>query len=476
MTATCFQRALILRSRVIRMLMWVLIPIVTLSLLLPTSSNLAQNLPGSKEEVAKYVRLKAKTIVLENVRVIDGTGTPPKEQQTIVITDGRITSISSTTPAAIPRDAARMNLKERTVVPGLVMLHEHMFYFSGRRVWHSQAVSYPLLYLAAGVTTLRTAGTDVPYTDLNLKLGIDEGRIPGPKMFVTGPFFNGYEGHFIGDNIVRTEKDARRGVAYWAQEGVTSFKVYANISLAALKGVIEEAHARGLKVTGHLESVSCREAADAHIDNIEHSFRSCAKELGMSDGSSDKVFPPDEQKARALIQHLVKAHVVLTSTPSARERRISQEELDMLHPTARERYLKSMESVPDSLALSEKYIRKLERDFVAAGGTLVLGADPQDFGMIAGYADHRAIELLVEAGWRPLQAIRIATLAGAEFLRVAKDVGSIAPGKVADLLIVNGDPAANIKDIEKVETVFKDGVPYDSKLLREAARGLVGWH
>jgi imidazolonepropionase-like amidohydrolase len=434
----------------------------------------AQNLPGSKKEVAQFVRYDSKSIVLEHVRIIDGTEADPKENQTIVISNARITAISNVAPA-IPADATRLNLEGRTVMPGLVMLHEHMFYFSGFRVWHSQAVSYPRLYLAAGVTTLRTAGTDVPYTDLNLKLAIDEGRIAGPKMFVTGPFFNGYEGHFLGDNIVRTEADARRGVAYWASEGATSFKVYANISLDALKGVIEEAHARGLKVTGHLQSVSCRDAAALGIDNIEHSFGSCAQEIGLLDPKTGKVSPPDDAKARDLIRFLVEKKVVLTSTPWSADP-ISKEELDMLHPTAREQYLNRIKSVPPFLAAVQTYIRKLERDFVAAGGRLVVGSDPQDFGKIAGYADHRALELLAEADWKPLEVIRMATLGGAEFLGVAGDRGSIAVGKFADLIVIKGNPVADMKEIEKIELVFKDGVAYDPHLLRDSVKGLVGWH
>ena len=384
----------------------------------------AQNTPGSKEEVAQFVVQKARVIALEHVRVIDGIGRVPIEDQTILMINGKIAAIGTSAKITLPKTTVRLNLKGRTVLPGLVMLHEHMFYFSGFRVWHSQAVSYPRLYLAAGVTTLRTAGTDVPYTDLNLKLGIDEGRIAGPKMFVTGPFFNGYDGHFLGDEIVRNAADGRRSVAFWAEEGVTSFKVYSSISLDALKGVIQEAHSRGLKVTGHLESVSCRAAADLGIDNIEHSFGSCLKEIGVTttaDGFS--VSTDGRQKAHSLILHLIKAGVVLTSTPSAIERPISAEELDLLHPTARENYLTAMKFVPASAPLLQKYIRKLERDFVAAGGRMVVGSDPQDRGMIAGYADHHALELLVEAGWTPMEVIRMATFEGAKFLGVGRTTG-----------------------------------------------------
>lgn len=107
---------------------------------------------------------------------------------------------------------------------------------------------------------------------------------------------------------------------------------------------------------------------------------------------------------------------------------------------------------------------------------MVIGADPQDGGKIAGYADQRALELLVEAGWKPLEVIRMATLGGAQFLGVGGEVGSITEGKAADLLLVKGNPATDIRDIEKVELVFKDGVAYDPRLLRDSAKGLVGWH
>ncbi len=260
--------------------------------------------PGSAEEVRSFQLPSAPVTALIDVNVIDGTGAPARPHQTVVIRDGRIAAVGPMDSTPIPAGAEKRQLSGHSVLPGLVMLHEHMMYFSGFRIWHSQAVSFPRLYLAAGVTTLRTAGGDEPMTDLNLKLAIDEGRIAGPRMFVTGPFFNGYSDHFLGDDIVRTKADGEREVRYWAARGATSFKIYSDLTPDAAAGVIETAHALGLKVTGHLGRINCRQAAELGIDNIEHSFSACLEELGARPDDPTPT-PPDPQKAKALIALLV---------------------------------------------------------------------------------------------------------------------------------------------------------------------------
>ncbi len=352
-----------------------------------------------------------------------------------------------------------------------------MMYFSGFRIWHSQAVSFPRLYLAAGVTTVRTVGSDVPQTDLNLKLAIDEGRIAGPRMFVTGPFFNGYSDHFLGDDIVRTEAEGRREVQYWAAHGATSFKIYADLTPDSAKGVIEAAHALHLRVTGHLGRIGCREAAELGIDNIEHSFGMCLAELGGGsevDGKPPNA--PDPEKAKTLIQLFVKRGVVLTSTPAfALRPPLSAEERSFFNPTALANYDAWLARPHPELGVPQDYIRALEHQFLAAGGRMVIGSDAQDGGLIAGFADDRALEALVAAGHRPVDVLRMSTLEGARFLGIDRDVGSIEPGKQADLFVVAGDPSRNIADIEVVELVFKDGVAYDPKKLRDSVRGIVGW-
>ena len=432
--------------------------------------------PGSAAEVRQFAVSGPPVVALVDVNVVDGTGRPARAHQTIVIRDGRIATVGPVAVVSIPAGADQRRLSGRTVLPGLVMLHEHMMYFSGFRVWHEQAVSFPRLYLAAGVTTARTAGSDAPQTDLNLKLGIDEGRIAGPRMFVTGPFFNGYEDHFLGDDIVRTQAEGRREVRYWASRGATSFKIYAALSPAAARGVIAEAHKLHLPVTGHLGRIGCREAADLGIDNIEHSFQACLAELGAGEADGRPAHPPDPAKAKALIRLLVRKGVVLTSTPAPLDRPLSPEERSLLHPTALANYDEWAARPHPELGAPRDHVRALERQFVAAGGRMVIGSDAQDAGQIAGYADHHALEALVSAGHSPLDVIRMATLGGARFLGIDRDVGSIEAGKRADLMVVVGDPSRQIADIEAVEQVFKDGRAYDPAKLRASVQGMVGWY
>jgi imidazolonepropionase-like amidohydrolase len=429
-----------------------------------------------RTERAKYVIVDEPVVVLKNVRVIDGDSAQSRGGQHVVLRDGKIIAVG--TSVELPSNARVLDLQGRTVLPGLVMLHEHMMYFSGRAVWHSQPVSYPKLYLAAGVTTLRTAGAEHPEVDRNLKRRIDADLAPGPKMHLTGPYFNGVSGDFLGDTVVRNPEEARAAALYWADRGFTSFKLYDAIEAPAAQAIIEEAHRRGVKVTGHFGKMGCAEAADLGVDFIEHGFASCYKDLGTTPDARGFRANLEDARVRALIRRLLERAVVLVSTPIDVERGLSAEELEMLHPHARETYQRLMRErppwLPDSQGLRE--LRKLERAFVAQGGRLAVGADAMDFGQIAGYANHRALSLLAEEGWTPAEVIRLATSNGADLLGVGDSVGRIKTGYAADLLVVNGDPMTDIDELSKIEIVFKDGVGFDPSKLREAARGLVGWH
>ena len=443
------------------------------ALALACGSALAQDPPAWR---AEFLQVDAPKVLLRNVLLIDGSGSPAVARQSILVENGVISAIGPNLSA--PEGATVLDLDGRSVMPGLVMLHEHMMYFSGRAVWHSQPVSYPKLYLAAGVTTLRTAGTEHPEVDRNLKRRIDEGLAPGPSMHLTGPYLNGSAGDFLGDTVLSTADEGRAAAAYWAGRGFTSLKLYDAVDATLAAAIIDEAHRHGVQVTGHLRELGCAEAATLGIDSIEHAFMSCAKDLGLAPNYAGFVARPEDPRVRDLIRTLVDAGVVLVTTPMAPGRPVGDEALAMLAPQAREAYL-AMAGVqapwmPDAAGMRE--LRKLERAFVEAGGRLGVGADAMDQGMVAGFQNHLALELLVEDGWTPLEVIRMATSNGAELLGIADRVGRIAPGYAADLIVLRRDPSTDITALQDIELVFKDGAGYDPGKLREAARGKVGWH
>lgn len=432
--------------------------------------------PTAKDEAIPSLR-DASIVALTHIRVIDGTGAPVREDQTLVLGGGKILALGSSNQIKVPENARSLDLAGRTVLPGLVMLHEHLFLNepggSGSGApSHPQHFSFPRMYLAYGVTTIRTAGTDFPYMDLNSKRRIDAGSIPGPEIHLTSPYFSGEGDPFLGAMIVRSPDEARMAVRYWAAEGFTSFKAYQWVQKDVLAALIDEAHHLKLSVTAHLRSVSCREAAEMGIDNIEHGcFRS-------TDNLESDLNGPQTQ---ALLRTLVERNVALTATPTNGRKPISEVARELLDSSARERLASHLAANPPASSpsagqnLRDTPYAHLVTAFVKAGGRLVLGSDAGSGSSIPGLADHEAIENLVKFGFAPLEAIRIATLNDATFLGIQNRTGSIQAGKEADLLIVRGNPAEQIEDIENVETVFTNGVPYDPKTLLAKLKGQLGW-
>lgn len=459
------------------------------------------------DEVRKYVSVDAPTIAITHVRVIDGTSEAPREDQAIIIANGKIQRIGATASVPVPSGAKLLDKTGYTVIPGLVGMHEHLYYTAsvlrsekGGLVppgYFINEIPYtaPRLYLAAGVTTARTAGSVEPFTDLNLKAAIDKGRMPGPKLFLTAPYLEASPGgEFIPQLYeLETAVDAQRFVAFWADLGFTSFKGYMNLTRAQLKAAVDEAHRRGLKLTAHLCSIGYREAAEIGVDNLEHGFLvdtefTPNKKPDECPGGpeSDEAFlklDPKSPEIQGLFRTLIDKKVAVTSTLPVFESGIGlrpplqQRVLDAMSAESRTSYLRIKAGRPPG-GTEEAYLKKgmeLEFAFVKAGGTLLAGADPTgNGGVLPGFGDQRELELLVEAGFTPVEAIKIATLNGAQFLGVGDQVGSIAEGKQADLVLINGNPAKDINDVEKVETVFKDGIGYDSQKLIDSVRGQVG--
>ena len=453
-------------------------------------------------ERQQFIRTEAAVIALTRVRVIDGTGAAAVEDQTIIISGGKIQSFGPTRTTAVPANAETLELNGYTVLPGIVGMHNHMFFPMGGSppMYSNMGSSFPRLYLANGVTTIRTTGSVAPYTDLEIKRLIDAGRMLGPKMHVTAPYLEGKGAFTPVMHQLTDPADARRMVNYWADQGATSFKAYMNITRDQLRAVVDEAHKRGLKVTGHLCSIGFKEAAEIGIDNLEHGLFAdsefvankqpdqCPQGVSASLRQLDLKSAPVQETIRTLVAK----NVAITSTLpvfeaggaplaqsgiGASSALLNPRVLNVMSTDARVRYLQArarVSSQGDFVSLLRKAM-EFERAFVQAGGLLIAGLDPTgNGGIVAGFGDLRQIELLVEAGFTPVEAVEIATLNGAKFLGEDPRIGSIAAGKQADLMIVKGNPAANINDIENVHIVFKDGVGYDSEKLIQSVQGLVG--
>ncbi len=457
-------------------------------------------------DTTEFVSVNAPVFVLNHVRVIDGTGAAATEDQAVVIANGKIQSIGPAASAQIPQGAQTMDRTGYSVIPGLVGMHDHLYYTDSIAVQRIGGhigepglfiaeIPYtaPRLYLAAGVTTLRTTGSLEPYTDLKVKSRIDAGLMPGPSIDATAPYLEGAPTIFAQMHELTGPDDAKRMVDYWAAEGMTSYKAYMNITREELGVAIQAAHAHQMKLTGHLCSVTWPEAIALGIDDFEHGPVFADTEFAP-DKKSD-VCPPsggamawipldvNGPQVQGLIQNLVSHHVAVTSTLPVFEcgvpgrPKLQRRTLEAMSAESAQSYLTARAGIALDSPMTSLMRKEMDFEvaFVKAGGLLLGGPDPTgNGGVLPGFGDQREIELLVEAGLTPLQAIQVLTENGAKYLGRQDQIGTLAAGKQADLVLIKGDPSKTIDDIENVETVFKAGVGYDSKKLIESVRGQVG--
>ncbi len=464
------------------------------SLCLSTIAS-AQSAATLTLQVRNFVAVGDSVVALTNVAIIDGTGSAPRTGQTIVIRGNRITDVGPAASVRVPAGARVMQLRGSTVIFFFFVMEYNVFYTAAGGRAMQMSFTGPRLYLASGVTTIRTTGGRSPYAEINTKEAIDAGRVPGPRVHLTAPYITGGTGGSAGSMAEITSPEAaRRFVAYWAQEGAEWIKAYTDIRSAELKAAIDEAHKRGLKVTGHLCSVSFREAVDLGIDNLEHGLFT---NTDFDPQKKPDVCPPNSMvrvgvasmtsdTAKSVIQKMVAKGVGMTSTTAVYEtffanRPVKDERtLEAMTPEVRTAYLNLRANIDtaSSPVLTAAMLRNsmaFERAFVAAGGRLAAGVDPTGFGgALAGFGDQRNYELLVEAGFTPAQTIQIMTANGAKILGVYDKLGSIERGKLADLVVLDGDLVSDPSVIRKVTTVFKDGVGYDSAKLIAAVKGRVG--
>jgi len=439
----------------------------------------------------ELVAVSGDVIALTNAKVIDGTGAPARTGQTIVIRGDRIAEVGPTGTVRVPRGAQVVDLSGQTVIPGLVGLHDHSYYTGGNGRAAQLSFSGSRLYLASGVTTIRTTGAREPYTELNLKREIEAGNVVGPTMFTTGPYLTGEQG---SQTMTRLEgpEQARRVARYWSEEGVDWFKAYTWITRAELGAAIEEAHRHGVKVTAHLCSVGYREAVALGIDNLEHGLFAnseydpnkrpdeCPPGFRAEYADLDVHSPEVQATFRDMIDHgvamtstLVVYEISVSGRPPIDERVyevLAPEIAEEVRAIAVARRAGQGAIDPAVFAKAMEY----ERAFVDAGGLLAAGVDPTGYGAAPpGLGDQRNFELLLEAGFSTEEVVRIMSANGAKVLGIDGDVGTVEAGKIADLVVVGAD-IERVGSLRDTRIVFRHGVGWDSAKLMDSVRGLVG--
>lgn len=446
------------------------------------------------EQVTGYVTVQDVVVAIKNVTIIDGTGGAVKYNQDILIDNAKIAAIGNTGTINLPENTKIIDATGKTVIPGLIMLHEHLFYTKpidrSYKATH-MTNTFPQMYLAGGVTTMRTAGSIEANSDLNVKNLIDKGQLVGPSMDVSTPhverlgFVPQLQSLYGNENI-------ENWLHYWFDKGITSVKVYNHITKKDLKEIIKVSHAKNIKVTGHLCSITYREAAEMGIDNLEHSF------MSSTDFVSDKQenecvygepsladLDDNDPRLLSLMKFLIEKSVTLTYTPTVFEPFTDREVIPgggglALAPHLLEQmqtiYDQSINTQRDAASLmSFKKEMKRVLKFHSMGGKVTVGTDPTGSGKtIAGYSNKRVIELLVETGFNIEEAIKLSTLNGAIYLRIENETGTIEAGKEADMVLLRGDLSKDVTNIRKVELVFKDGLGFDSKKIFDSVNGKVG--
>lgn len=446
-------------------------------------------------EVKAFISVNEPAVAITDVILIDGTGKAAKRHQTVIFSNGKITQVGEVNKIKVPAGTKTISGTGKTLIPGLVMLHEHLYYTIPAGNYFNIAempYSFPRLYLAGGATTIRTAGSIEPQTDLAIKRMIGEGKIIGSNMDVTAPYIEEQGYDIPALNVIKGPADAAATTNFWADRGCTSFKMYVHATRADMAAVVREAHKRNLKVTGHIGAVTYREAAEIGIDNLEHGFMASSDFDSLK--TDDQVNDSEERKSllkldvnspkmKSLMQYMISKKVALTSTLTVFEPSTGHEMVPgggeaALAPEVKEMVNKRWQSAQNhdqsGITLFKKE-QAWEKQYYNLGGLLVAGTDPTGAGrVVSGYSNHREIELLVEGGFTPEQAIKICTLNGALYLNRQQEIGTIEPGKKADLVLIDGDLTADIKNIRKTEIVFKNGIGFNSQQIFDSVKGHVG--
>jgi imidazolonepropionase-like amidohydrolase len=404
--------------------------------------------------VLAWPAAQERPLVLDNVRIIDGTGAPPIERGRIVIEGGRIARIGAAEAVAAPASAETLDLSGRTMIPGLIDLHFHI----------EDDPKLALRQLGHGVTSFRDPGQwDEKFEGLRRMIASE--HLPGPRIFTAGPHIDGERPAYPADAVVaRDPEEARRLAERAVREGASALKIYFRLPFASAKAVIDICTARGIPCTAHLEVLDARELIESGLHGLEH-----ITSLGIS------LLPPLEAEAYR--------QAVLADNDARRDGRyelFARADLDgpqarALYATLRARkpwldatlavFERRMDRPPPGTKPTKVPIlvegfakmKRLTRRAGQEGARLVMGGHSTVPFAARGEAPWRELELLVESGLTPIEAITAATGTAAAFLYRSDQLGALRPGLRADLVVLRGDPSRDISAVRTVERVMVDG-------------------
>jgi imidazolonepropionase-like amidohydrolase len=396
----------------------------------------------------------AGVIILEGATVIDGTGDLPKPNTTIVINESRIAYLSSDTANNYDLNfsAAKnvINLTGKYIIPGLFDMHAHVANVRKNSYNQNESEYMLRMLLTHGVTTIRNPGGSTEQS-VALRENVSEGKIVGPQIFTAGQLLNTPQipVPFV-ERQVQTEQDVRQEVRTQAAVGVDYVKLYVGLTPELVQAAINEAHSNGIKVIGHLYLTSWTDAANLGIDALTHGVP--VSPFLLSEANQQRFLEAGDHpfnhflwldlvdlngdEIREMINALVNNNIPVDPTLDIYEAMVKEE--------------------PQNQYLWPKVLQ-LTKMLYENGVTLLSGSDIPNFELVPGVSLHHELEILVEAGIPSLEVIKIATRNGAQALGIEEDVGTIEPGKQADMIVLSDNPVEEINNTKKIEAVINNG-------------------
>ncbi len=385
------------------------------------------------------------TIAIVGATLIDGRGGPAIVDSVVIVRGDQIVAVGNRTSVSIPSGAEVIDAKGLTLLPGLIDSHFHI----------DGDDPLPALYLSHGVTSLRDPGQWIEAYDAARKASA-----PVPRLFLCGPHLDSPPPAYPNDSyIVRDADETRNAVNRFVDDGASAIKVYFRLPLALMKVAIETAHSRGVPVMGHLEIVDARDAINAGIDGIEHATSFGTALLPLRDAEKYRQAMLADNKARVEGPYKMWNSIDLTTPQAKTLFRLIVDHGVFVSPT-----LAVFERQPGDKDTGSVHVHAFKQmeSFVGmankAGAKVVVGSHSDVPHAKRGWAYQRELELLVESGLTPMQALVAGTLENARYFRIDDRLGSIEQGKQADLILVEGDPLKDISKMRRIKRVMLNGI------------------